>query len=156
MIRRPPRSTLFPYTTLFRSWALGQDAPLAVTAMGGKLCIEDNREVPDTLEALWTYPGGALVTFSQFNTNSAPAGLRSPTVEVRGTKGTLYLTWNGYEVVAENLGDKVFPALTPLDRSLSREYESGRYAATEPRKAEGKRSEERRVGKECRSRWSPY
>src|SRR2546422_5173862 len=25
MIRRPPRSTLFPYTTLFRSKALGQD-----------------------------------------------------------------------------------------------------------------------------------
>src|SRR2546430_8693944 len=23
MIRRPPRSTLFPYTTLFRSWAEG-------------------------------------------------------------------------------------------------------------------------------------
>src|SRR2546430_8977911 len=29
MIRRPPRSTLFPYTTLFRSWVLG----LAVTAV---------------------------------------------------------------------------------------------------------------------------
>ena len=26
MIRRPPRSTLFPYTTLFRSHALGQGA----------------------------------------------------------------------------------------------------------------------------------
>src|SRR5437764_11360552 len=25
MIRRPPRSTLFPYTTLFRSWASGYD-----------------------------------------------------------------------------------------------------------------------------------
>src|SRR3712207_8494865 len=25
MIRRPPRSTLFPYTTLFRSWALLRD-----------------------------------------------------------------------------------------------------------------------------------
>src|SRR3989441_10502683 len=25
MIRRPPRSTLFPYTTLFRSGALGRD-----------------------------------------------------------------------------------------------------------------------------------
>src|SRR2546426_4733733 len=25
MIRRPPRSTLFPYTTLFRSLALGMD-----------------------------------------------------------------------------------------------------------------------------------
>src|SRR2546429_4048274 len=27
MIRRPPRSTLFPYTTLFRSVRLGLDAP---------------------------------------------------------------------------------------------------------------------------------
>src|SRR5258707_10931903 len=25
MIRRPPRSTLFPYTTLFRSWHLATD-----------------------------------------------------------------------------------------------------------------------------------
>src|SRR5258707_13890113 len=30
MIRRPPRSTLFPYTTLFRSQADIQDAPGAV------------------------------------------------------------------------------------------------------------------------------
>src|SRR3712207_8648165 len=28
MIRRPPRSTLFPYTTLFRSLALGLASPL--------------------------------------------------------------------------------------------------------------------------------
>src|SRR2546426_8237225 len=27
MIRRPPRSTLFPYTTLFRSISLGGDPP---------------------------------------------------------------------------------------------------------------------------------
>src|SRR2546429_6906558 len=27
MIRRPPRSTLFPYTTLFRSWPAPQAAP---------------------------------------------------------------------------------------------------------------------------------
>src|SRR2546425_9731781 len=26
MIRRPPRSTLFPYTTLFRSWPAGEVA----------------------------------------------------------------------------------------------------------------------------------
>src|SRR5258707_5033218 len=26
MIRRPPRSTLFPYTTLFRSWWLGHES----------------------------------------------------------------------------------------------------------------------------------
>src|SRR5256885_3769812 len=27
MIRRPPRSTLFPYTTLFRSWATARSVP---------------------------------------------------------------------------------------------------------------------------------
>src|SRR3712207_8990063 len=29
MIRRPPRSTLFPYTTLFRSWGRGCRRPVA-------------------------------------------------------------------------------------------------------------------------------
>src|SRR3712207_7911477 len=33
MIRRPPRSTLFPYTTLFRS---ADDAPLALIAAQGR------------------------------------------------------------------------------------------------------------------------
>src|SRR3712207_8022376 len=32
MIRRPPRSTLFPYTTLFRSMAAGEDEPEFVVA----------------------------------------------------------------------------------------------------------------------------
>src|SRR5258708_26806160 len=34
MIRRPPRSTLFPYTTLFRSWRVGRVQRLA-NADGG-------------------------------------------------------------------------------------------------------------------------
>src|SRR5205814_10233639 len=38
MIRRPPRSTLFPYTTLFRSGCLhhlaGRPPPLPATALG--------------------------------------------------------------------------------------------------------------------------
>src|SRR5689334_24726682 len=32
MIRRPPRSTLFPYTTLFRSWLVIERAETAVHA----------------------------------------------------------------------------------------------------------------------------
>ncbi len=124
----------------FTHWALGYDAPLAVTAMGGKLAIDDNREIPDTLEVLWTYPGGTLVTFSQFNANAAPADLRHGTIEIRGTKGTVYLTWNGYEVVPENISDKVFPALSPLDRSLSHAYESGRKPLIQAKKLEGRDS----------------
>src|SRR5687768_18140382 len=30
MIRRPPRSTLFPYTTLFRSWGVNGTSPSEV------------------------------------------------------------------------------------------------------------------------------
>src|SRR3712207_7510475 len=34
MIRRPPRSTLFPYTTLFRSWWIRQAIQRAVADKG--------------------------------------------------------------------------------------------------------------------------
>src|SRR2546429_6378500 len=34
MIRRPPRSTLFPYTTLFRSIAAGQEALVPAAVIG--------------------------------------------------------------------------------------------------------------------------
>src|SRR2546429_4091069 len=44
MIRRPPRSTLFPYTTLFRSRALAAD-PLS--AYGGVIVL--NRPVSEAL-----------------------------------------------------------------------------------------------------------
>src|SRR3712207_8689954 len=33
MIRRPPRSTLFPYTTLFRSWAPSSSCPTEAPSM---------------------------------------------------------------------------------------------------------------------------
>src|SRR3712207_8410782 len=36
MIRRPPRSTLFPYTTLFRSWRGGRQRPGVPAPEGGR------------------------------------------------------------------------------------------------------------------------
>src|SRR2546429_3131161 len=42
MIRRPPRSTLFPYTTLFRSRVNAEDAPRL---------LEDHADRPVHLEA---------------------------------------------------------------------------------------------------------
>src|SRR5256885_12642956 len=39
MIRRPPRSTLFPYTTLFRS------IPTAVPNIGKLNCVGDDRSI---------------------------------------------------------------------------------------------------------------
>jgi hypothetical protein len=77
------------------------------------------------------------VTFSQFNTNASPADRRLSNLEFRGTTGTIHLGYGSYEVVPEENTDKVFPALTPLDRTLSRDYQSGRKASLEPRKVEG-------------------
>src|SRR5947208_5911856 len=39
MIRRPPRSTLFPYTTLFRSQKLGEKGFLSTRAACLGLCL---------------------------------------------------------------------------------------------------------------------
>jgi predicted dehydrogenase len=118
-------------------WALGQDAPRAVTAMGGKFALNDNREVPDTLEVLWHYPGDTLVSFSQFNATAAPAGLRGGEIEFRGTLGTLYLQGNGFEVVPDSLTPNQFPARTPLDRALERNYRTGSRPRISPRQVRG-------------------
>src|SRR5437588_1998561 len=44
MIRRPPRSTLFPYTTLFRS---GKTAPPASSSSRERIVIECSRVIAD-------------------------------------------------------------------------------------------------------------
>src|SRR2546422_10102305 len=96
MIRRPPRSTLFPYTTLFRSY-----------------CGPCER---------------GCITHSYFNS----IGVTLPAARATGR-----LTLRPYSVV----------------HSLIYDEQRGRAAGV--RVIDG-RSEERRVGKECRSRWSPY
>src|SRR3712207_944070 len=56
MIRRPPRSTLFPYTTLFRSWVpelrpqTGLDAPVRDYVLAQKDTIAYMEKVRELLE----------------------------------------------------------------------------------------------------------
>src|SRR5262245_7362902 len=118
-------------------WALGQDRPRAVAAMGGKFALADNREVPDTLEVMWTYPGGTLVTFTQLNASAPAASARPAEIEFRGTKGTLYLYGNGYEVVPESVTPNEFAARDPTDRAKERGWRNGAKPMIEPRKGKG-------------------
>src|SRR2546430_15087045 len=100
MIRRPPRSTLFPYTTLFRSPAHEEiDVSIAVVVGRGhaRAAHVFVRQAPDRLA------------------EGAP-----PVVQVQSI------------------------------------LERGRHGRELAAAAHDVRSEERRVGKECRSRWSPY
>src|SRR5690242_20956349 len=50
MIRRPPRSTLFPYTTLFRSEGGGAVGVVGRVEVGGRL-LRDPLEPPGHLDA---------------------------------------------------------------------------------------------------------
>src|SRR5256885_17270591 len=94
MIRRPPRSTLFPYTTLFRSLQLLADA------------------------------SGQNIVVSDSVTGSVTLRLQN-------------VPWDqALDIVLRTKG---------LDK---RKQDNVIIVAP--------RSEERRVGKECRSRWSPY
>src|SRR3712207_7788484 len=47
MIRRPPRSTLFPYTTLFRSWAGTDDGKVWLTRDECKTWEDVTANVPE-------------------------------------------------------------------------------------------------------------
>jgi predicted dehydrogenase len=122
----------------FIHWAIGHDAPLAVAAMGGKFAgIEDNREVPDTLEVMWQYPDQILVTFSQLNASAPQASLRNAEIEIRGTQGTLYLFGNGYEILPDSITSHEFPARTPVDRAYERIWRRGERPLIKPHKASG-------------------
>src|SRR3712207_9577583 len=96
MIRRPPRSTLFPYTTLFRS----------------------NKDSTAVLFEMTDFFVGDNPKMSPFDENSRYAAAYQ--------RDKSYKSDLSYLSKIKAFSDNVA------------------------------RSEERRVGKECRSRWSPY
>jgi predicted dehydrogenase len=114
--------------------SLGVDAPLSVVAVGGKFANYDNREVPDTMEVVWHYPGDTLVTFSQFNATGAPPCAKPCEIEFRGTKGTMYFSTRGYEIVPEVVTPNEFAARSPINRALEKGWREGAKAQIEAKK----------------------
>jgi len=84
-------------------WVLGERAPVSVSAHGGRFAVDDDRDIPDTMEVIFEFASGRLLTFGQYEASGVPA-LRSGEVELRGTLGTIYAGSNGYEVVADKGG----------------------------------------------------
>src|SRR2546425_8634484 len=137
MIRRPPRSTLFPYTTLFRS-----------REHRGALHVEDHRmprphaarEVAgEEHQQLIAEHDAALLVYG--------ADAVAVAVERDAELGLL----------ADDCGPQVAQVLEHGGIGMVIRKRAVRFA--EQRHDFGSelaRSEERRVGKECRSRWSPY
>src|SRR3712207_4558331 len=207
MIRRPPRSTLFPYTTLFRSRSfdamvrtlttLADDETMLVQSgrpvgvlrtheWAPRVLIANSNLVGDwatwpefrRLEQLgltmygqmtagsWIYIGTQGILQGTFETFAAVAdkrfgGTLAGTLTLTGGCGgmggaqPLAVTLNGgvglvVDVDAARLHPRVEHRY--LDEVATALDDAVRRCLT----AKRDRSEERRVGKECRSRWSPY
>ncbi len=81
-------------------WAMAVDAPLAVSASGGRYVLTDNAEVPDTMEAIFDYPGFTLV-YSYRECNARGMDGERYGIQFHGTNGTLYVNRQGFKVFPE-------------------------------------------------------
>lgn len=84
-------------------WMIGEEAPTAITASGGKYVLTDDRTIPDTMEVQYEFDSGAIVKFS-IHEATGGKGVSGGEVELNGTKGSLYASQNGYEVVPARSG----------------------------------------------------
>ena len=167
MIRRPPRSTLFPYTTLFRSTAVA--CYLLCPVPQGKSRIQDS-SYSAVFGALTQQHRLDVIANNLANVNTT--GFKSDKLAFRDT----------FRRYAHDLGTG--GRHPEFDHGHHRGHHAGHGGHRGGHKGlvahsvdfffEGKfdpttgeildfrqllhrsRSEERRVGKECRSRWSPY
>ncbi|MDQ1257139.1 MAG: hypothetical protein QG656_1741, partial [Candidatus Hydrogenedentes bacterium] len=53
------------YFDLFR-WLCDELAPCSVSAHGGKFAVDDDRTIPDTMEAIFEFPSGRFLIFGQY------------------------------------------------------------------------------------------
>src|SRR3989442_15866185 len=173
MIRRPPRSTLFPYTTLFRSADVLRVARAHLTLENATLPEYIPEAADARLPALEpeglaidlkrTAPAPALVEPASARAaeeSSRPVIPRATRVsESQGVSRHRFDS--GPVLLHERRSDLPLVTIAVAfrgGRSGEGRENSGitRLMQSAMIKGSATRSEERRVGKECRSRWSPY
>lgn len=90
------------YLDLLR-WLINEEAPIAISAHGGKYAVDDDRTIPDTMHVTYEFKSGVLVTLSILEASSGsfiPHGF----LELRGTKGTLHTGENDFRITPAQPG----------------------------------------------------
>src|SRR3712207_3183170 len=158
MIRRPPRSTLFPYTTLFRSndkveakYLNTAETPIyrKSQVLYGIDLARKEMALSSQAVVVEGYTDVMACHLSGVRTAVASCGtafgddhakvLRRFMADHEEFRGEVIFTFDG-DAAGQAAALKAFQG--------DQNFVSQTYVAV--------RSEERRVGKECRSRWSPY
>jgi predicted dehydrogenase len=78
-------------------WMIGERAPVAISAHGGKYVLDHDGDIPDTMQVTFEFASGSMIAFSIYEASSGslfPYG----DIELRGTKGTLYSNERGYQI----------------------------------------------------------
>ncbi len=81
-------------------WAMDVNAPVSVSAVGGKFCLTDNRETPDTIVSTYTYPT-FVMTYENRTSNRRPLNGHGYGIEFYGSDGTLFVDRSGFELTPE-------------------------------------------------------
>lgn len=84
-------------------WLTAELAPSAVCALGGRFAVDDDRTIPDTMEAVYEFASGRLAIFGQYEASGNPA-MPKGELELRGTLGTAYIGRHEFELVPERGG----------------------------------------------------
>lgn len=84
-------------------WMMGERAPVAISAHGGRYAVNDDRTIPDTMQVTYEFASGALATFCIYEASSGSL-FQYGEVELRGTLGTLLAGENGYRITPTGSG----------------------------------------------------
>jgi len=84
-------------------WLTDELAPSSICALGGRFAVDDDRTVPDTVQAMFEFASGRLAIFAQFEASGNPAMPRRE-IELRGTQGTAYIDTRSFQIGPERGG----------------------------------------------------
>jgi len=86
-------------------WVLAEQAPVSISAHGGRFAVDDDRTVPDTMEVIFEFASGLLLIFGQYEASGGSA-LVDGEIEFRGALGNLYpgSSGHGYKIVPSKGG----------------------------------------------------
>ena len=86
-------------------WVLGEEAPVSISAHGGRFAVDDDRTIPDTMEVIFEMASGVLIIFGQYEASDG-SPLASGEIEFRGTLGNLYpgSEGKGYKIIPSTPG----------------------------------------------------
>ncbi len=78
-------------------WLMGETGPVVVSAIGGRLAVDDDRTIPDTLVTTYQFASGRIARFDMLE-SAGGQGIAGGEVELRGSTGYAVVSQDGYAI----------------------------------------------------------